>query len=125
MVLSGQSKLEEGGAMSPLRMPQHLADPPQTDSGEAVLKFELMEELETLHRLEDRVEATLAALRDHDAEQGATAERGALVDAAAQAVWRLVVQHEACDCCDHAQLMARYGVPAEVLARLGAVGKAA
>lgn len=111
--------------MSPLRMPQHLADPPQTDTGEAVLKFELMEELETLHRAEARVEATLAALRDHDADRGAAGERGGLVDAAAEAVWRLVVQHEACDCCDHAQLMARYGVPTDVLARLGAAHKAA
>jgi hypothetical protein len=107
--------------MSPLRMPQHLADRPQTDSGEAVLKFELMEELDALNRLEARVAATLAALRDHEAEGGSPQERAALVDAAAEAVWRLVVQHEACDCCDHAQLIARYGVPADVLARLGAV----
>src|SRR4051794_41005704 len=102
--------------MSPLRMPQHLADPPHVDTGEAVMKFELMEELDALHRCEGRVGATLGALRDHDAEGSDAADRALLVDAAAEAVWRLIVQHEACDCTDHNQLMARYGVPAEVLA---------
>jgi hypothetical protein len=120
MVASQASQPLEGGAMSPLRMPQHLADPPHVDTGEAVMKFELMEELEALHRSEERVEATLAALRDHDAEGGDPAERPLIVDAAAEAVWRLIVQHEACDCCDHGQLMARYGVPSDVLARIGA-----
>jgi hypothetical protein len=108
--------------MSPLRMPQHLADPPHVDTGEAVMKFELMEELEGLHRSEERVGATLAALRDHDAEEATDpAGRALLVDAAAEAVWRLIVQHEACDCTDHNQLIARYHIPAEVMSRLGAV----
>ena len=106
--------------MSPLRMPQNLAEPSHTDTGEAILKFELMEELDALHRCEDRVSAALAELRDHDAAGGDRADRAVLVDAAAHAVWRLIVQHEACDCCDHSQLIARYGVPAEVLARVGA-----
>jgi hypothetical protein len=106
--------------MSPLRMPQHLADPLHTDSGEAVMKFELLEELEQLHRAETRVERALAALRDHDAAGGYGAQRIQLVEAAADAVWSLVVQHEACDCCDHNQLIARYHIPVEVMSRLGA-----
>ena len=107
--------------MAPLRMPQHLADPAHTDTGEAILKFELLEELDALHRCEDRVAAALAALRDHDAEGGAAGDRAILVDAAAEAVWRLIVQHEACDCTDHNQLIARYHIPVEVMSRLGAV----
>jgi hypothetical protein len=101
-------------------MPQHLAEPSHFDTGEAILKFELMEELDAVHRCEARVASALAAVRDHDAEGGDAPTRTLLVDAAAEAVWRLVVQHEACDCCDHQQLISRYGVPAEVLARIGA-----
>ena len=71
--------------MSALRLPQHLAEPAHVDSGEANLKFELLEE----------------------------------IDAAVEAVWRLVVQHEACDCTDHRELVARYRIPAEVMARIG------
>ena len=106
--------------MSPLRMPQHLADPLHTDTGEAVMKFELLEELEQLHRAEARVEVAVRALRDHDARGGSSSDRPALVDAASEAVWRLIVQHEACDCCDHTPLIERYNIPVEVMSRLGA-----
>ncbi|MCR5874852.1 hypothetical protein LRS10_12140 [Phenylobacterium sp. J426] len=108
--------------MSPLRMPQHLADPPHVDSGEAVLRFKLLEELDTgLKRNEDRVEAALAALRRHDAEGRHDPDlRSRLLEHAADAVWSLFVQHEACDCADHDELVRRYGIPPEVTARIGA-----
>ena len=107
--------------MSPLRMPQHLADPSHTDTGEAVMKFELLEELEQLHHAEARVEVALRVLREHDAAGGGSpSDRRALVDAASEAVWRLIVQHEACDCCDHTPLIERYNIPVEVMSRLGA-----
>jgi hypothetical protein len=105
--------------MSPLRMPQHLAEPQHVDSGEAILRFELLEELDGLHRSEARVEQALRALRDCDAVGGYGAERTRLIDTAADAVWRLIVQHEACDCCDHNALISRYRIPAEVMARVG------
>ncbi len=105
--------------MSPLRMPQHLAEPQHVDSGEAVLKFELLEELDAVHRSEERVELALRRLRDCDAAGGYGAVRTPLVEAAADAVWRLIVQHEACDCCDHNALIARFRIPAEVIARVG------
>jgi hypothetical protein len=107
--------------MSPLRMPQHLADPPHVDTGEAILKFELLEELDaSLAQTERRVEETLGALREHDARGGDRDRRAELLNSAAEAVWRLFVQHEACDVCDHQELVARYRIPPEVLARIGA-----
>ncbi len=107
--------------MSPLRMPQHLADPPHLDSGEAVLRFKLLEDIDSgVKRHEDRVQATLAALQQYDVEGLQEPNlRSRLLDAAADAVWSLFVQHEACDCADHDELVRRYGIPAEVTARLG------
>ena len=107
--------------MAPLRMPQHLADPPHIDSGEAHMRFELLEDVDGgLRRAERRVADALADLRDHDREGGDPQVRTALVDLAADAVWALIVQHEACDCADHSALVARYRIPGEVMARIGA-----
>lgn len=108
--------------MAPLRMPQTLAEPQHTDTGEAVLKFSLLEDIDAgVRRCEWRVQAALAELRDHDADgPGDHAIRARLLDEAADAVWALVVQHEACDCADHHDLIARYHIPAEVMARVGA-----
>lgn len=107
--------------MSPLRMPQHLADPVHIDTGEAHLRFELLEEMDSaVGRTERQVAERLDALRHHEAVGGSTETRRALLDTAADAVWRLIVLHEACDCADHQQLIARYGIPPEVMARIGA-----
>lgn len=106
--------------MAPLRVPQHLAEPPHVDSGEAHLRFELLEELDSgVRRCERRVEDTLDALRRHDAAGGDRERRQALLNEAADAVWALVVQHEACDCCDHTSLVERFRIPGEVMARIG------
>lgn len=106
--------------MSALRMPQHLADPAHIDSGEAHLRFELLEEIDgSVGRAERRVEQTLAALRAHDAAGPEAGDRAPLLAAAVAATWRLIVQHEACDCADHRLLIERFGIPLEVLARLG------
>lgn len=54
--------------MSALRLPQHLAEPAHVDSGEAHLKFELLEEIDAaVGHTERDVERTLGALRVHDA----------------------------------------------------------
>ena len=107
--------------MSALRLPQHLAEPAHVDSGEAHLKFELLEEIDAaVGHTEREVERRLRTLRDHDADQRDPEERQALLDAAVEAVWRLIVQHEACDCSDHNELVERYRIPAEVMGRIGA-----
>jgi hypothetical protein len=106
--------------MSALRLPQHLAEPAHVDSGEAHLKFDLLEEIDcAVGHTERDVERSLRALRDFDAGGGEHTERQPLLDAAVEAVWRLVVQHEACDLTDHQTLIARYRIPGEVMARIG------
>ena len=68
---------------------------------------------------EDEFQAALGELQEHDADGGDPAERPRLLDEAADAVFALFVQHEACDCTDHRELVARYRIPAEVMARIG------
>jgi hypothetical protein len=112
-----------GGGMSALRLPQHLAEPAHVDTGEATLKFDLLEEIDSaVGHTERDVERTLRALREHDADPREPEGRGVLLGAAVQAVWRLIVQHEAGDLTDHRVLIERYGIPPEVMARLGATG---
>ena len=108
--------------MSPLHTPRTLNEPPHVDSGEAVMRFELLEKVDAaVARAEHDVDQALAALRQHDARGGALEDRGPLLDAAAEAVWRLIVQHEACNCLDHQELVQKHAIPGEVMARIGAV----
>ncbi len=108
--------------MSALRLPQHLPEPAHVDSGEAHLRFDLLEYLDSsVGHTEREVERSLRALRAHDIAGADPQARGPLLEAAVEAVWRLLVQHEACDCADHEELIALYRIPAEVLARVGAV----
>ena len=46
--------------MSPLRTPQSLSEPVHTDTGEAMMKFELLEELEACARSGDVARAQRA-----------------------------------------------------------------
>jgi hypothetical protein len=62
-----------------------------------------------------RVEAALVALAKADDEA-----RPAALKAAADAVWGLFIQRELVGQTDHKPLIAHYGIPKEVLARLGA-----
>jgi hypothetical protein len=106
--------------MSPLRLPQHLADQPHVDTGEARLKFDLLEDIDAgLSRSEREVERAIEALHEHDVELGDPAIRSRLLDSAADAVWRLFVQREAGDLTDHQPLIQRFGIPHDVLARVG------
>jgi hypothetical protein len=99
-------------------MPQHLAEPAHVESGEAHLKFALLEGIDAaVGHTERDVERTLRALREHDPADAAG--RKARLEDAVEAVWRLVVQHEAGDLMDHSELVARYGIPSEVMSRIG------
>jgi hypothetical protein len=69
------------------------------------------------------VEAALAALRAFDAAPGDPAERLKLVRRAARVVWAFFVQREICGFRDQKQLIRDYGIPGEVLVRLGAIEK--
>ncbi len=70
-----------------------------------------------------QVERTIAALKAFDPATGTSEHRTALVKAAAQAVWKYFVQREACGLRNHKDAIQLYGIPGEVLARLGAIEK--
>ena len=103
--------------MSSLRPPRNLGRRLDFESGEAVLHHELMEEqAQSLGRAGRKVEAALAALRDHPGGEG----RAEALKAAADAVWGFLVQREVMGLRDRAQVVAQYAIPREVLARVGA-----
>lgn len=68
-----------------------------------------------------QVEKALAALRVFDAAPGAPEERPMLVRKAAHEVWAFLVQRELCGLRDQKDVVRHYGIPGEVLARLGAM----
>jgi len=101
--------------MSSLRMPQSLLKRLGADSGEAALRYELVEEqAAALGRMGRKAEVALAALKAHEGEG-----RGEAVKAAADAVWCFLVQREVMGLRDRARIVADYEIPREVMARLG------
>ncbi len=70
-----------------------------------------------------KVEQAMAALRGFDAATGDPDERLLLVKRAAKEVWAFFVQREICGLRDQKQIIKDYGIPGEVLVRLGAVEK--
>jgi hypothetical protein len=69
------------------------------------------------------VEASLKALRAFDAAPGDPEIRLELVRKAAREVWAFFVQRELCGLRDQKAVIAHYGIPQEVLVRLGAMEK--
>jgi hypothetical protein len=103
--------------MSSFRMPQTLTARLKSDTGESVLHYELMEEqAQSLGRAGRKVEAALAALREHPGGDGRTET----LKAAADAVWGYFVQREVMGLRNRAEVIAQYDIPREVLVRLGA-----
>ncbi|WP_296597145.1 DUF6665 family protein [Phenylobacterium sp.] len=87
------------------------------ETGEAVLHHELLEEqAQSMGRAGRKVEAALAALRDHPGGEG----RAIVLKAAAEAVWGFLVQREIMGLRDRAAVIALYDIPREVLVRIGA-----
>ena len=106
--------------MSSLRMTASLIRRLGVETGEAVLRYELMEEqAAALGRTGRKAEAALAALRDHD-EAGGGEGRAEVLKAAADAVWCFLVQREVMGLRDRAAVVAEYKIPKEVMVRLGA-----
>jgi hypothetical protein len=69
------------------------------------------------------VEKALAALREYDAAGGDREGRGELVRKAAREVWAFFVQRELCGLRDQKEVIRLYGIPPDVLVRLGAIEK--
>ncbi len=61
------------------------------------------------------MEKALAALREHEGEG-----RAEVLKAAADAVWGFLVQREVMGLRDRAAIVAQYGIPREVMNRIGA-----
>ena len=103
--------------MSSLRMPQNLARRLGAETGDAVLRHELLEEqAQSLGRAGRKVEAALKTLADHPAGEG----RAVALKVAADAVWSFLVPREVMGLRDRTAVIAQYDIPREVLARLGA-----
>ncbi len=105
-----------------------LRPPPASSSSPAsrvvALDYEIVQEqAAALGRLGRALEAALAALSAYNQthnERGAA--RARLVQNASDALWRFVIQREACGLRDARAVMRQYGIPAEVQNRMGAFG---
>lgn len=88
------------------------------------LEYELASErADALGRQGRKVEATLARLAECTKDEGSEVAREKLLDDAAEAVWALFIQREVCGLRNNRDVIGRYAIPGEVLARLGASRK--
>ena len=102
--------------MSSLRMPQSLNARLGVETGDAVFRHELLaEQAASLGQAGRKVEAALTVLREHPGGDGRTTA----LKAAADAVWGFLVQREVLGLRDRNAVIAHYGIPREVLNRLG------
>ena len=94
---------------------------PQT--GINILDGEIMAEIAaSIGRCGRAFEKALAALHAHDEAHGQAPDEGAraaLVQAAADRAWALFIQYELAGLSSQKQLVERYGIPGEVLVRVG------
>lgn len=105
-----------------VRPPQSLSPSFTKDTGLNLLEYELMSErADSLGRHGLKVEKAIAAL-DVLKHEGTTPERREqLLDDAADAVWAFFIQREICGLRSNRDAVQRYGIPKEVMARLGIV----
>jgi hypothetical protein len=107
-----------------VRPPQSFHQGRLAESGWGILEYELAaERASALGRHGQKVEACLAKLRqwDADAAKQDEAERLELAHDAADAVWAFFIQREICGLRDNRDIVRRYGIPKDVLAKVGMV----
>jgi hypothetical protein len=106
-----------------LRIPQSLATGHHSETGWNVLDFEIAQQkAQTLGFLGTQVEHALASLRALDAGEyrpEREADRSAMLDEAAERVWVFMIQRELCGLGSWETVVKEYGIPREVLNRLG------
>ena len=101
-----------------LRPPGQYAVPSATQIGPNPLEIEIAgEKAAALGRSGEKVEQTLARL---NAFERGTPERAASLREAAEAVYAYFSQRELCGMRRHHDVIREYGIPNEVLVRLGA-----
>ncbi|EJC63581.1 hypothetical protein Rleg5DRAFT_0265 [Rhizobium leguminosarum bv. viciae WSM1455] len=107
-----------------VRPPQSFRQSEQDRNGFNVLEYELMSErADSLGRHGLKVEAALAALKAWAANRQTGEDRERLLNEASDAVWAFFIQREICGLRNNRDAIQRYGIPNEVIARLGAVRK--
>ncbi|MBB2838184.1 UNVERIFIED_ORG: hypothetical protein GGE64_001924 [Rhizobium etli] len=107
-----------------VRLPQTFRQSQQGANGANALEYGLMSErANSLGRHGLKVEAALAALKAWAVERQSAEERERLLNEASDAVWAFFVQRESCGLRNNRDAIQRYGIPNEVLARLGAIRK--
>jgi uncharacterized protein DUF6665 len=100
-----------------VRPPSHLSRAFSAATGFDILGHELRaEQASSLGHAARKVETTLAALRRFE---GGAEAREELLSAAAEAVYAYFIQREVIGLHNTAQTVRDYGIPGEVLARLG------
>jgi hypothetical protein len=107
-----------------VRAPQSFYQSRSPESGLNILEYELAaERAAALGRHGKKLEACLAKLRQWDADPGQTDEAGRLdlVYDAADAVWSLFIQRELVGLRDNRDLIRRYEIPKDVIAKVGIV----
>jgi hypothetical protein len=108
----------------PLRPPYSFKQSISIEGGLNVLEYELQSErASALGRNGLKVEDALAKLQGWKEERQTADQREALLNAAADAVWAFFIQREICGLRNGRDVIQRYGIPGEVLARVGAVRK--
>ncbi|AVA26081.1 DUF6665 family protein [Rhizobium sp. NXC24] len=104
-----------------LRPPQSLRQF-NSSGGFNVLEYELMSErAASLGRNGLKVESALAELRAWDATRHSDAERENLINKASDAVWAFFIQREICGLRNGRDIIQRYAIPNEVLAKVGVI----
>jgi hypothetical protein len=105
-----------------VRPPQSLYPSFTKDSGLNLLEYELMSErADALGRHGLKVEKAIAALSVLGDPQTTLARREQLLNDAADIVWAFFIQREICGLRSNRDAVQRYGIPKEVMARLGIV----
>ncbi|ANY81272.1 hypothetical protein BB934_26170 [Microvirga ossetica] len=111
-----------------VRIPQSLSTGLSRETGWDVLDYELREQkAQTLGNLGGQVERALAALRAFDAahETDGKDRRRAMLDEAADRVWAFMIQRELCGFRNWEAVVKDYGIPRDVLNRVGQVRRKA
>ncbi|OBZ96999.1 hypothetical protein ADU59_04705 [Pararhizobium polonicum] len=105
-----------------VRPPQSLSPSFSRDIGFNLLEYELMSErADALGRHGLKVEKAIAALGALKDVEMTPARREQLLDDAADVVWAFFIQREICGLRSNRDAVQRYGIPKEVMARLGIV----
>jgi hypothetical protein len=108
-----------------VRPPQSLSPSFTRDSGLNLLEYELLSErADALGRNGLKVEKAIAALSVLDDAATTPERREQLLNDAADAVWAFFIQREICGLRSNRDAVQRYGIPKQVMARLGIIRRA-